>query len=368
VASEYDICLNMIVRNEAHVIEETLDSISSMIDYWVIVDTGSDDGTPRVIERYFAARDIPGELHHREWKNFGHNRTEALRLCREKGEYAWVMDADDLLVGQLDLGSLDQDSYSLKFGPDFCYWRKQIFRVALDWKYIGVVHEYPECAQPASHARLEGDYHIVSRRLGARNRDPKKYLRDIELLEREIANNPGCARSTFYLAQSHFDNQDPEKALLWYRKRVTLDGWDEEVFYSKLRIAGCLEKLGAGFGEISAAYLDCWECRPNRAEALYHLARLCREHKKYQAGYLYAKAGLLIPYPADDTLFIDAAVYDWRLKDEFAIHAYYTGRYPESSAMLNELLASELVPGEHVARLERNLRFAEERKASTHVE
>ena len=360
-------CLNMIVRNEAHIIGETLDTISPRIDYWVIVDTGSDDETPRVIEQYFAARGIPGELHHRKWENFGHNRTEALRLCRGKCEYAWVVDADDLLIGQLDLGNLSHDSYSLKFGPDFCYWRKQIFRMSLDWKYVGVVHEYPECEQSASHARLEGHYHIVSRRLGARNKDPNKYLRDIQLLEQEIAKNPDCARSTFYLAQSHFDNQDPERALLWYRKRVMLGGWEEEVYYSKLRIAGCLERLGAGFGEVSAACLDCWEYRPGRAEALHQLARLCREHKRHQAGYLYAKAGLQIPYPSDETLFVDAAVYDWRLKDELAIHAYYIGKYSESSALLNELLDSKLVPDDHVARLEENLRFAEERKASTSV-
>lgn len=368
MSSKYNICLNMIVRNEAHIIEETLDTISPMIDYWVIVDTGSDDETHRVIEQYFAARDIPGELHHRKWKNFGHNRTEALGLCRGKCEYAWVMDADDLLVGQLNLGKLERDCYSLEFGPDFRYWRKQIFRMALDWKYTGVVHEYPECEQPASHARLEGDYHIVSRRLGARNKNPRKYLRDIQLLEQEIARNPHCARSTFYLAQSHFDNQDPERALDWYRKRVLLNGWEEEVYYSKLRIAECLERLGTGFGETSTAYLDCWEYRPGRAEALYHLARLCREHERYQAGYLYAKTGLRIPYPSGDTLFVDAAVYDWRLRDELAIHAYYTGRYPESSAMLKDLLASKIVPRDHVARLERNLHFAEDCKAFASVE
>ena len=35
------ICLNMIVRDEAHVVRETLDSVWPYIDYWVIVDTGS---------------------------------------------------------------------------------------------------------------------------------------------------------------------------------------------------------------------------------------------------------------------------------------------------------------------------------------
>ena len=43
------VCLNMIVKNESKVVERCLDSVKSLIDYWVIVDTGSDDGTQKVI-------------------------------------------------------------------------------------------------------------------------------------------------------------------------------------------------------------------------------------------------------------------------------------------------------------------------------
>ena len=35
------ICLNMIVKNEAPVIERCLASVRPWVDYWVIVDTGS---------------------------------------------------------------------------------------------------------------------------------------------------------------------------------------------------------------------------------------------------------------------------------------------------------------------------------------
>src|ERR1700722_13597203 len=79
------ICLNMIVKNESHVIERCLASVKGIIDYWVIVDTGSTDGTQEIITNYL--KDIPGELIERPWKNFGFNRTEALLLAREKGDY-----------------------------------------------------------------------------------------------------------------------------------------------------------------------------------------------------------------------------------------------------------------------------------------
>ena len=48
------ICLNMIVKNEAHVILETLINLTSYIDfdYWVISDTGSTDNTKEIIQTF----------------------------------------------------------------------------------------------------------------------------------------------------------------------------------------------------------------------------------------------------------------------------------------------------------------------------
>ena len=43
------ICLSMIVKNETHIIHECLDSMWRNIDYWIIVDTGSTDGTQDLI-------------------------------------------------------------------------------------------------------------------------------------------------------------------------------------------------------------------------------------------------------------------------------------------------------------------------------
>jgi len=72
----------MIVRNEAHVIGETLDSVAPYIGSWVILDTGSDDGTQGLARRHTARLGIPGKLHERPWQNFGHNRNEALTLAQ----------------------------------------------------------------------------------------------------------------------------------------------------------------------------------------------------------------------------------------------------------------------------------------------
>src|SRR5579885_2975943 len=89
------ICLNMIVKDESQVIKRCLNSIKSLIHYWVIVDTGSTDGTQEIVREFLS--DIPGELHERPWVNFGYNRNEALNLARGKGDYFLFIDADDRL-------------------------------------------------------------------------------------------------------------------------------------------------------------------------------------------------------------------------------------------------------------------------------
>jgi len=47
------ICLNMIVRDESHVILETLETIYKYIDFYVICDTGSIDNTKILIKDFF---------------------------------------------------------------------------------------------------------------------------------------------------------------------------------------------------------------------------------------------------------------------------------------------------------------------------
>ena len=54
--SDYSICLNMIVKNEAHVIKDTLINLYNFIpfSYYVISDTGSSDNTKQIIFEFFS--------------------------------------------------------------------------------------------------------------------------------------------------------------------------------------------------------------------------------------------------------------------------------------------------------------------------
>jgi glycosyltransferase involved in cell wall biosynthesis len=70
--SEHLLCLNMIVKNESHIIKNTLTKLLKKVnfDYWVISDTGSTDNTKELITEFFKELDIPGELYNDEWKEW----------------------------------------------------------------------------------------------------------------------------------------------------------------------------------------------------------------------------------------------------------------------------------------------------------
>jgi glycosyltransferase involved in cell wall biosynthesis len=362
------ICLNMIVRNEAHVVREVLDATAPYIASWVIIDTGSTDGTQDLIRTHLAGLGIPGELHDRPWQDFGHNRSEALALAQGHADYLWVIDADDMVVGTPDFDGLSADVYSLRYGAGFSYWRRQLFRNGMPWRYVGVVHEYPSCDEPFVEKRLNGDYYIDSRRLGGRNLDPQKYERDRDLLLAEVDRDPSNVRSVFYLAQSYFDLGDFGSARYWYARRAEMGDFDEEVYFSMFRAAESMSRLDAPWPEVQAAYLRAWEFRPTRAEPLHALAYRCRTDARYHLGYLFAERAAQIPLPEQDALFVSADVYTWRALDEQAVCASWIGKNGEAFALFQRLLAEGQVPEEHRARVAANRDFCARRLIETHAD
>ena len=84
----------MIVKNESRIITRLLKSVLPIIDTYVICDTGSTDGTPQIITDFFTTHGITGEVITEPFRNFGYNRTFALKAARGKATYALLLDAD----------------------------------------------------------------------------------------------------------------------------------------------------------------------------------------------------------------------------------------------------------------------------------
>src|ERR1700741_5084114 len=99
------LCLNMIVKNEMANLKRCLTSVADHIACWVIGDTGSTDGTQDFIRAFFAARNIPGELHSFPFHNFEQARNAALDCA-----YTSPLAYDYLLFDDADMELVVEDS------------------------------------------------------------------------------------------------------------------------------------------------------------------------------------------------------------------------------------------------------------------
>jgi glycosyltransferase involved in cell wall biosynthesis len=358
-AGEPTVCLNMIVKNETRVIRRCLESAKPLIDYWVIVDTGSTDGTQGVIREFL--KDIPGELHERPWVNFEHNRNEALELAKSKADYTLFIDADDLFAFEpgFKRQNLDKDAYSIRIKfNDLLYERTQLIKNCNEWKWAGVVHEVLVPSDPVTYGQLEGvTLQIIGG--GDRSQNPQKYKNDAKLLEAELKKDPTQTRTAFYLAQSYRDAGMYEEAIKMYERRAAMGGWDQEVFWSYYQIGILQEELNYPEEAIAKSYLKAFNFRPTRAEPLYRLANYYRLKENYFMAYLFSHFGMRLQFPKD-LLFVETWVYDYGIHLEYSIASYWINRYEESYVACQQLLAKKL-PQNIRECVERNLQFASDK-------
>ena len=92
--------LCMIVKNEAKVIRQCLTSVLPLVDYILVVDTGSTDGTQQIIRDFLTEHNVKGAVIDEPWRDFAYNRSFALERLREVEDidYAMIIDADDIVV------------------------------------------------------------------------------------------------------------------------------------------------------------------------------------------------------------------------------------------------------------------------------
>lgn len=353
------VCLNMIVKNESKIIERCLRNVMDIVDSWCIIDTGSTDGTQEIIKRVMA--DKPGELIERPWKNFGHNRNEALGFARKWGDWIFLTDADMVLVNQgfnrnqldpaVDAYDVIQDNHGTR------YYNFRLLNTKKEWKCIGVTHEYYDAVGGVQNRQKLDSIWFNDVSDGGSKSD--KFERDAMLLEQGLKDEPYNARYMFYLAQTYRDTQQWDKAIEWYQKRVDAGGWDEEVFFAKYMIAWIKAQREDSWDDILKAGMDAWLYRPWRNEPMWLMATEARKKNLWYHAYQFSKICATTPYPQHDLLFVAAAAYGAPVMDEYAVAAFYSGNHEESIRACENLLQRQDFPPQEAPRIKRNMWFAQ---------
>lgn len=342
------ICLNMIVKNEAPNIIGTLENLMSVVpvSFWVIHDTGSSDATPTLIQNFFMQRDVPGRLVHEPWVNFGVNRQKALEDAEGTADFVMFFDADCQISGEFPKLDLSVDSYDIpSVRGSLSYNVKHIVRNDGRYRWRGVVHEALYYKKPGKERReILSGLKVINNSAGARSRDTSTNYQDAVLLSDAFRNVPDedrdlLPRYAFYAANSWRDARCPHEAVEWYKKRIELGGWKDEVYLSHLHMGIELNKTGKA-NEAIAAWRDGMEICPERAECCYHVARLERERGRNNLALIYAREAASKPYPSGSRLFVWRTVYQFWAHFEVLWALKNLGRLDEGKAHLEALRAA----------------------------
>ena len=356
------ICLCLIVKDEVEVLEACFASCRDFIDYWVICDTGSTDGTQELIRRELDG--IPGELHERPWVDFGHNRTEVMDLARGRADYLLLLDADWVIsVEPGALSNLTADSYLVHFGAGVSFYRKTLVSGRIPWRFIGAIHEYIHSDEDKRAERLEGVFVEVTKVGGATK---GRWENDIRVLHEELERNPDDPRSAFYLAQTYRDlgrtagdEEQLRLALEWYRRRADMGGWVEEIYVAYHQAGVLSDELG-DWPAAADLFARAWQVRPERLEAVHALAVGLRKQGLHRAAHRYTSlAADMRPLPAPlDLLFLEPWIYQWGMLFEYSITSYWCGDHETASAACRRLLAIKELPEGYRRQTLRNMNYS----------
>lgn len=252
----YRVALVMIVRDEERCLHRALTSVRPWVDDMVVVDTGSLDATTEIAARCGA------QVHRMIWpEDFAAARNAALELA--DADWNLILDADEWVSGGgpwlRDVATEEPCRVGLT-RVQSAFWADGREGVSSNTsprvlprgvRYQGEIHELPVHDLPVFTAPM-----VISHDGYTLEQAKRKESRNVTLLQRRLARDPGDAYTWFQLARQHEMQERLADAASCYRKAYQLgaDGqaWRHPLVVQLLSalgrsgdLAGTLELLGA---------------------------------------------------------------------------------------------------------------------------
>lgn len=345
----------MCVRDEEPVIQRSLNSLINIIlegqgDIFVC-DTGSADATIQKISEWGQEHpDIPVTILEKPWKNFGSNKTWALRQAlntEPKPEYVCFFDADEVfvtdpkdslsyltredakrLLAEMDALAHIDVFYMMTHWRNLEYRRWQIVRNNQVWTWE---MPFQEClvGQKSNNLHMLTWVHNYSRPDGNSSRNPGRHEWSIGVMQKYIdklvrkPNHPqahNLSRAIFYLAQTLFPSQRSYD--LFVQRVEMLDGNYHERYIGYLKLG----EMETDVQKKREFFLRAIQVDPQRLEAYYRLMRLegGMERHRPAVGWALMAPGKRIP--SSDFMFIEKSVYEWEMDFWIGVYAWHGAR------------------------------------------
>jgi glycosyltransferase involved in cell wall biosynthesis len=226
-----------IVRDEAHHIGRSLDSIVGLADEVVLVDTGSVDDTVGVARAWAVRTGIELRVADFQWiDDFAAARNAALAGVRTR-HFMWL-DADELVEDPQGLRktfeSTGHDAYFMVTDMDTMRFHRERIALVDGTRWMYPVHE---CLDIQGLRAVRTPFRILHRPLPNVSKDGS-LARNRAILEAWLTREPDCNRALFYLGETLRQEGDWEGACGYYRIHLRHgNDWHESLFQSAYQIA-----------------------------------------------------------------------------------------------------------------------------------
>jgi glycosyltransferase involved in cell wall biosynthesis len=323
------ICLSAMVKNESHVILRMLESCYKYVDYWIVQDNGSTDGTQDLIKNFFKEKGIPGYLYDVEWQYPGWNRDHVLQEClKSNSNYDWIlrMDADEILEVDDDfdwsvLNDTTIQSFNItSVSPGAIYHRTWLWNAKLKWQFKhDKRHEVIELMDPPGTGEnfqridLDKKFRHVLTNDGMTWFQPMKFLKDALELEADQVCSSKIVDDDyhlFYIAKSYNDcyndaenlpfgkdhaDEYARRCIFYFEKYIQRKhpdffttgkiGYLDEMSYLSLCLISQAKKFLGKLDECEIDLIQAYDFCPDRNEHLVFLAELYDSLGDYEKMY-----------------------------------------------------------------------------------
>jgi glycosyltransferase involved in cell wall biosynthesis len=269
--------LCMIVKDEEAMLGRCLEAVRGAVDEIVVVDTGSGDATVQIAES-FGAR----VLHHAWDGDFAAARNASFEAAT--GDWIMYLDADEVLVAddvqrlRALTGRTWREAFylmetnhtgDLEDGTAITHDALRVFRNRPEYRFEGRIHEQIAHRLPTYlPERLERTTVRVEHYgyLGAVRGAKDKVNRNLELLERQVAEGADTPFLHFNLGSEHLASGDAGRALHHFSRAWKAIRGDERIgrygfapalgarYVKSLRIAGHPGEVDAAGDEVLTAF------------------------------------------------------------------------------------------------------------------
>lgn len=313
------ICMISMFKNESRSIANMLESVAPYIDYWVLQDNGSTDGTPQVVEDWAKKYNIPGFMYKVEegWVGYGWNRDHVLLQARSANHNCqWIMkmDCDETLDVDDDfdwsvLNDHNPQGYDVHaWSPGCQYFRTWMWRADLPWRinhdpaHETVYIDDGVTGENFSRGMLPLGFKMkVGSIAGESYQNPTKYVSDALKLEEKMIREGTMLKDLYhfwYIGKSYEDGyvcnafplgdthkREYARRCIWYFEEilnVTHPGFKEtrkavrfdEMGYYAMDVMGTACKfLGEHYKAIEY-YEGAEQFSPQKNDHLVHLAEI----------------------------------------------------------------------------------------------